>query len=213
MGKSQDLPGYEDEGQIGHGGVSVEKPGTIIDGVEVADTGVPAMTQAIVEKVAPVAPVAPIRKGKVKKAKGIPTEAVKEGFTETGDPTDDANPKDKIGRRKPALHLIPPAALLHEAAAMMDGAFRARPGLPDGYGPYNWREKKVLATIYISAVSRHLLAWLDGEELADDSGVHHLGHARASLGILLDAMESGNLVDDRPKAGPAAQIITRLTAQ
>lgn len=196
MGKSQDLPGYEDIGQTDHGGVEVEEPGTIIDGVEVADTGIPV--------VAPIAPVAPIRKGKAK-PKGIPTDAVKEGWTETGDPTDETNPKDLLGVRKPRLHLIPAAALLHEAKAMGNGS--------DKYGPYNWRKKKVKATIYVDATLRHLLAWLDGEEIAEDSGVHHLGHARACLGILLDAMESGNLVDDRPTAGPAAQIITRLTTR
>ena len=33
---------------------------------------------------------------------------------------------------------------------------------------------------------------------APDSKAHHLGHARACLGILLDAMANGCLEDDRP---------------
>lgn len=120
------------------------------------------------------------------------------------EPTDETNPKDRLGIRKPRIHLIPAAALLHEAGAMGNGS--------DKYGPYNWRRKKVKATIYVDATMRHVLAWLDGEEVAEDSGVHHLGHARACLGILLDALESGNLVDDRPAKGPAAALITRLTS-
>lgn len=66
------------------------------------------------------------------------------------------------------------------------------------YGPYNWRGNAVVARIYIDAAMRHLLAWLEGEETAEDSGVHHLGHAMACCAILLDAQETGNLIDDRP---------------
>jgi hypothetical protein len=52
---------------------------------------------------------------------------------------------------------------------------------------------------------------LDGEELAADSGVHHLGHARACCNILLDAAENGFLVDNRPKKGKTSELIDRLT--
>lgn len=100
------------------------------------------------------------------------------------------NPKDAVGAAKPQLHLIPPAALLAEARAMENGATK--------YGPYNWRTQPVNATVYVSACMRHLLAYLDGENVADDSGVHHLAHARACLGIVLDALEHNCLNDDRP---------------
>jgi hypothetical protein len=79
------------------------------------------------------------------------------------------------------------------------------------YGPYNWRGNKVKASVYIAAAKRHLAAWLDGERLAPDSGVHHLGHARACLAILLDAEATGNLVDDRPPSGTASELIAALT--
>lgn len=118
---------------------------------------------------------------------------------------DEANPKDLIGVTKPNLALIPPAAMLHEAMAMGNGA--------EKYGAYNWRQKKVRAMIYIAAAQRHLASYLDGEEVASDSGVHHLGHARACLGIILDAMETGNLIDDRPTPGAAAALIERLTTR
>lgn len=113
------------------------------------------------------------------------------------------NPKDRLGRMKPPLHLIPPAATIIESLAMEDGARK--------YGPYNWRTKTVAATVYVAACMRHLQAWLDGEENARDSGHHHLGHARASLGIILDAQASGTLVDDRPTPGAAADLLEMFT--
>ena len=118
---------------------------------------------------------------------------------------DDTNPKDLLGVKKPPISLIPSAGLLHEAMAMKNGAIK--------YGPFNFREKKVQALIYADAAMRHLLAWIDGEEVAEDSGVHHLGHARACLSILLDAQECGNLIDNRPKPGAASRLIEALTAK
>lgn len=115
---------------------------------------------------------------------------------------DDANPKDRLGSAKVDLSLLPPAGVIHAAHAMMDGAVK--------YGPYNWRQKKVRARVYIAAARRHLDSYLDGEETAADSDVHHLGHAIACCAIILDAMESGTLVDDRPLPGSAARLLARL---
>jgi hypothetical protein len=114
----------------------------------------------------------------------------------------DQNPKDAVGQNKVSLTKIPPVALLHAAKAMMNGAGK--------YGPYNWREKNVAASIYIDAALRHLLAWFDGEEVADDSKVHHLGHALACCAILLDAQENGKMIDDRPKSGTFASTLSKL---
>lgn len=101
-----------------------------------------------------------------------------------------ANPKDLQGMKKPPLHLVPPISTLWEAMAMGDGGIK--------YGPYNWRDKKVVATIYVAAAKRHLDLWLERETYAEDSGVHHLGHAKACCGILLDAEANECLIDDRP---------------
>lgn len=109
------------------------------------------------------------------------------------------NPKDLIGIKKVPLNLLPTAGLIHEALAMKNGA--------EKYGPFNWRDKSVQASIYIGAAQRHLLAWLDGEEIAEDSGVHHLGHAKACLGIILDAIETNSLHDDRPLPGATARLL------
>lgn len=113
------------------------------------------------------------------------------------------NPKDLLGMTKVSISKVPPAALIYAALAMGDGAKK--------YGPYNWREHKVIASIYLDALHRHVAAWLDGEELAEDSQRPHLAHAIACLCILIDALETGNLVDDRPKPGAAAALIKKYT--
>ena len=61
------------------------------------------------------------------------------------------------------------------------------------------------------AARRHLLQWFDGQDDDSESGVSHLAHARACLGILIDALATGHLVDDRPPVGASAQLIEQLT--
>lgn len=109
------------------------------------------------------------------------------------------NPKDALGVKKPPLHLVPATALIAEAQVMRLGAKK--------YGPYNWRGAKVRATVYVAAALRHLLSYLDGEDIDPESGESHLAHARACEGIVIDALATGNLVDDRPPAGAAAAMI------
>lgn len=122
------------------------------------------------------------------------------------------NPKTLTGQRKlPVLSIVPAASILGEAEAMRYGAYEApRIDGSKGYGPFNWREQPIEAMTYVDAAFRHLAAWVDGEEVAGDSLVHHLKHAKASLGILLDAMEINKWIDNRPKvAGTAAAILKR----
>jgi dATP/dGTP diphosphohydrolase len=115
-----------------------------------------------------------------------------------------SNPKDILGVKKVDTTKIPAVALAWEALAMMDGAGK--------YDPYNWRANKVVATIYIAACKRHLDSWLEGQEEATDSGCHHLGHARACLGILLDAQTTGNLIDDRPVVNDSSSLYEKAIA-
>jgi len=114
----------------------------------------------------------------------------------------DANPKTAQGAKKVPLHLVPPALMHYSAAAFADGA--------EKYGPYNWREARISASTYYAAALRHMMAWWDGEEVAQDSGVHHLGHAAACLAMILDTMGSERLNDNRPAAGPTADIQNAL---
>jgi hypothetical protein len=114
----------------------------------------------------------------------------------------DTNPKDLVGQTKAQMWLIPPAAKVALAEALMDGASK--------YQPYNWREKGVRASVYLAAAERHAMAFLDGEDVAADSLVHHLGHAMACYAILLDAIAQGNVVDDRPVKGHASRLLSEV---
>lgn len=110
----------------------------------------------------------------------------------------DNNPKTVLGVQKTPLHLVPPSAKYHLAAAFADGA--------EKYGPYNWRDNTVSASIYVAAAQRHIDDWWDGEDLSRDAKVHHLAHAMACMAILLDAMSIGMLNDDRPSEGAATDL-------
>ena len=100
-----------------------------------------------------------------------------------------ANPKDRLGIKKPSVWAVPMTAVYIMGQAMLDGVRK--------YGLFNWREHEVRADIYIEAARRHLNAWAAMEEKAEDSGVHHLGHAMACMAILLDAQQNDKLVDNR----------------
>jgi hypothetical protein len=116
----------------------------------------------------------------------------------------DDNPKTVHGEAKPGIHCIPPVAILIEGQAMAEGMRK--------YGHTNWRHKRVSASVYYNAAQRHLMAWLDGQTCDPDTGIHHLGHARACLAILLDAEQHGMLNDDRTSApGPAPAFIAEHT--
>jgi len=106
----------------------------------------------------------------------------------------DNNPKTIYGVQKDPLHLVPPPAITAESYAFKQGA--------EKYGAYNWRGNSVAASVYYAAALRHIMAWWEGRDFDQDSGAHHLGHARACLGIVLDAQCHGRLIDDRPVATP-----------
>lgn len=115
------------------------------------------------------------------------------------------NPKDLAGRCKPDTSLVTGVMIAHLADALTDGA--------EKYGVANWREISVQARTYCSAADRHVRAWLDGEEAASDSHVHHLAHAAASLLILLDAQIHGSMIDNRQMPGKTAGEFLRLAQQ
>lgn len=114
-----------------------------------------------------------------------------------------SNPKDVIGSDKMPFHLVPQTAIAHEALAYLDGALK--------YGRSNWRVAGVKASVYYDAAMRHVIAWFEGEDLPPDSLAHHLAHARACLGIILDAMACGKLIDDRMYPGGYHGLIEQLT--
>ena len=106
------------------------------------------------------------------------------------------NPKDTIGCTKVPLDRIPLIAEAEESLAYHEGATK--------YGANNWCCSGVRASIYIAACMRHLKKWQASQERDPATQVHHLGNARACLGILLDAQIRGKLEDDRPPFSQAA---------
>ena len=115
----------------------------------------------------------------------------------------DGNPKTAAGAVKPSFDAIPVSALIPLGQAMADGKKK--------YGLTNWREKPVSTSVYYNAMLRHLFSFWDGEDTAEDSGVHHLGHAMACMAIILDARSAGKLNDDRPAvAGAFSRIVNEV---
>lgn len=110
----------------------------------------------------------------------------------------DNNPKTAIGASKIPLHLVPPSAKHYLAEALANGAAK--------YGPYNWRDAPISVSVYKAALERHMDAFWDGEDFAEDSGVHHVAHAMACCALILDALSIGKLHDDRPTKGAASSL-------
>lgn len=104
--------------------------------------------------------------------------------------TKDTNPKDALGDKKVALALLSPIASAHWSLAQYAGLLK--------YGSWNWRAAGVRSSVYLSAMKRHMDAYISGEELDPVDGTHHLGNVMACAAILLDAQAAGKLTDDRP---------------
>ena len=104
------------------------------------------------------------------------------------------NPKDRVGSNKTDLSLVPNHALREVTKALEEGARK--------YGAYNWRVEPIQFRTYLAACARHLGACLDGEDVDPDSGLHPLTHVAASCLIVLDALNFGSLIDNRPIPKP-----------
>lgn len=113
------------------------------------------------------------------------------------------NPKEKMGALKPDLSLVPLTAMIAIANGLADGAVK--------YGYMNWRSTNIKHRPMIAAAMRHLGAYMDGEDYAEDSGVHHLHHVMAGVAVLIDAIEAGSAVDDRPPAGGGPNMLKGST--
>ena len=97
---------------------------------------------------------------------------------------------------KPWLALIPPEAEWEEGKAYTDGK--------DKYGMYNYTEGLSVMRV-MSGVRRHINLFLRGEDIDPDSKskAHHLGCARAGLGMVLHLLVHKPELDDRYKSSQA----------
>ncbi len=114
------------------------------------------------------------------------------------------NPKDMVAVTKLPLHLVPSTISAFAALAFAEGAAK--------YGAYNWRASGVRASVYKSALQRHLEKWWNGEWADPATGVPHLASVIACAGILLDARLVDKLTDDRPPAAPLSEAIDAMEA-
>lgn len=96
----------------------------------------------------------------------------------------------KFDKGKPKVFLVPPKAIIGTARAMTHGAKK--------YEFHNYKKGTGLDWDRpASALFRHLLAWIDGEDYDSDSGLHHLDHAGACIAILQDLVYSNIGKDTR----------------
>lgn len=118
--------------------------------------------------------------------------------------TTGADPKGKAGSLKAPMELLPPVALIETAWVHGLGAVK--------YRRYNWRDTKVNASTYVSAIMRHLMAYQSREDKDPESGRSHLAHIAAGCNILMDAAHHGTLIDDRPPCPTASPKNSRSRA-
>jgi hypothetical protein len=112
-------------------------------------------------------------------------------------------PKDLNYGKKPPLSLVPPSAIILISKAMEDGAKKR--------SPYNWRNTQISIMQTLDKVLRHTYKYLDGQDFDEETGYSELAHAAADLCVLIDALSTNSLMDDRPKKGVAGNLIEALT--
>ena len=87
------------------------------------------------------------------------------------------NQEAKADSGKLELTLVNPALIKEVAKVRMYGTKK--------YGDSeNWR--KVEPRRYINALYRHLIAYVEGEEIDSESGLSHLAHMACNISFLLD---------------------------
>jgi hypothetical protein len=116
----------------------------------------------------------------------------------------DPNPKKLMGDKKPPLHLLPLAGLIHQSLAHMDGDLK--------YGFENWNDKPVEKLTYIGAALRHIELYKYGETHTRDTGVHNLGAVMACCAIMLDAELNGNLIDNTKHSKATCDLLQHAEA-
>lgn len=68
------------------------------------------------------------------------------------------------------------------------------------YSDFNNYRRGLEASRLASCIMRHVLAWMDGEDLDPESGESHLAHAATRAMFALQNIKDGTLIDDRYKA-------------
>jgi hypothetical protein len=104
--------------------------------------------------------------------------------------------EDKAGRKndegKLRFDLVPPEVEEALAAVLTHGATK--------YEDRNWEKGIKYGRVY-AALRRHLLSWVKGDKIDDESGMPHLHHALCCLAFLIayEARGMGKEWDDMHK--------------
>ena len=92
------------------------------------------------------------------------------------------NPPLPIGRKfdggKLEYGLLPPLALEETVKVLTFGAQK--------YERDNWQKVPDSKRRYFDALQRHVWAWKQGEQIDQESGIHHLAHAMCCLMFLYE---------------------------
>jgi len=121
-------------------------------------------------------------------------------------PSPSPNPKDAaaIQELRVPLNVVPDTLMIWATPGFYEGALK--------YGAFNFRVSDIKASIYIDAFERHWTKWKNGEDLDPKSQVHHLSNALAGLGIIVDSITTGRLIDDRPPRAPIKRLLDSTQA-
>lgn len=98
----------------------------------------------------------------------------------------------KFDQGKPDLSLVPYIAVTTEALALGFGERK--------YGRYNYTAGFEVSRLTAAAL-RHIYQYNNGDTFDSESGLHHIGHARACLAMLLHCEQLGTLRDNRFRKG------------
>lgn len=96
----------------------------------------------------------------------------------------------RFNSNKAELHQVPTSVINGIAKVLMYGAQKYEKG--------NFRRGMKWTTPY-DCLTRHMMLWLDGEELDEESGLPHLYHAAANIAMLIEFAETCPELDDRFK--------------
>lgn len=97
----------------------------------------------------------------------------------------------KFDGDKPVMALVPPRALEEEGKVWTFGAKK--------YSYWNWT-KGIHYVRILSAILRHTMALMAGQDVDPESGLHHAAHIRCCAGMLIEFHYANRTdLDDRYK--------------
>lgn len=110
--------------------------------------------------------------------------------SESGSNQDLSNPAEaaRFDKGKLRMELVPAVAMEALARVFGNGA--------DKYGDFNWQKGLPWLQPYASCM-RHMLAWWEGEDNDQESGLPHLYHALANVTMLLEYAKKRKGRDNR----------------